>query len=170
MKAKMDEMKKMILVYTIELLVFAVAFLVIAILEFTRVLTISETHLRIINWVTIFGAPLGLLDFVWFYFSPIRRKKNSFLDKILIVPLAIYILVFDIICFVNYDNPQVELAQLMIPIALSYVAVIYSIEAAYHYKHPVPMLLMELEKEKQEQADVIDIPVEESNDNKEDND
>ena len=159
----MDETKKMIIVYTVELSVFAIAFLTLAILEFTRVLNISETHLRIINWVSIFLAPVGIIDFIWFWFSPIRRKKNSLLDKLLLLPLSIYIIVFDIICFMKYAEPQLELAQIMIPIALSYVTFVYALEAIYHYKHPVPMLLMEIEKEKQEQqAEVVDVPATEN--------
>ena len=172
METKMDELKKAKLIYTIELGIFAAAFLVVAILQLTHIINFGETHLRIINWITIFGAPLGILDFIWFINSPVRRKKNSFLDKVLILPLAIYILTFDIICFVNYSNPQLELAQIMIPCALIYVTVIYTIEAIYHWYKPVPMLYeaIEEDKNKENPQEVIDTQVEETNqeDNKED--
>ena len=85
----------------------------------------------------------------------------------------IYILVFDIICFVNYDNPQLELAQIMIPIALCYVTVIYSIEAVYHWFHPLPMLLdaVEEDKKKENPQEVMDAESEVINEeeNKEEN-
>ena len=171
MKAKMDELKKAKLIYTIELGVFATAFLVVAILQFVHVINFATTHLRIINWVTIFGSSIGLADFVWFLFSPVRRKKNSMFDKVALVPLMIYILVFDIICFVNYDNPQLELAQIMIPIALCYVALAYSIEAVYHWYVPLPMLLESLEEDKNKNPqEVIDTDVEvvETKEDKED--
>ena len=172
MKQKMDDITKAKLIYSIELGVFSVAFLVIAILQFVRVITFGETHLRIINWITIFGASFTLLDFVWFLKSPIRRKKNSMLDKCLIFPLAVYVLVFDIICFANYEPAQLDLAQLMIPIASCYASGVYCIEAIYHWFHPVPLLLEEIEKEKNKEnhEDAIDTNVEEiKEDNKEEN-
>lgn len=151
MKAKMDEFKKAKLIYTIELLVFAVAFLVVAILQYVRIIRFNDTHLRVINWITIFGSAIGILDFIWFLSSPVRKKKNSMLDKCLLVPLMIYIMVFDIICFINNDNPQLELAQIMIPVALSYVTLIYSFEAIYHWYHPVPMLYEAIEEDKEKE-------------------
>ena len=162
METKMNELKKAKIIYTVELGIFAVAFLVVAILQFVRVINFGETHLRIINWITIFGSSIGLLDFIWFLRSPVRRKKNSMLDKCALVPLMVYVLTFDIICFVNYENPQLELAQIMIPIALCYITVVYTIEAVYHWYHPVPMLLEELEKEAQKEnpQEVIDTDVE----------
>ena len=116
MKQKIDEFTKAKLIYTIEISIFALAFLIVAILQLVRVIKFGETHLRVINWITIFGASIGILDFIWFLNSPVRRKKNSMLDKCLLVPLMIYILVFDIICFINQENPQLNLAQIMIPI------------------------------------------------------
>lgn len=169
MKTKMNELTKAKLIYTIELGVFALAFLIIAILQFVHVINFGETHLRVINWITIFGASIGLLDFVWFFFSPVRRKKNSMLDKCLLVPLMIYILVFDIICFVNYDNPQLNLAQIMIPCALCYVTFAYTLEAIYHWFKPVPMLFEAIEEDKENPQEVVEPNVDqESEDKKED--
>lgn len=165
----MNELTKAKLIYTIELGVFALAFLIIAILQFVHVINFGETHLRVINWITIFGASIGLLDFVWFFFSPVRRKKNSMLDKCLLVPLMIYILVFDIICFVNYDNPQLNLAQIMIPCALCYVTFAYTLEAIYHWFKPVPMLFEAIEEDKENPQEVVEPNVDqESEDKKED--
>ena len=82
----------------------------------------------------------------------------------------IYILVFDIICFSNYENPQLELAQIMIPIALIYVTIAYTIEAIYHWYRPIPMLIDAAKEENEKpQEDVIDTTVEEvKEENKED--
>jgi len=165
MKTKMDEFKKAKLIYTIELGVFAVAFLVVAILQFTRVIKLGENHLHIINWISIFAAPLGILDFIWFFFSPVRRRKNSMLDKLLILPLAIYIITFDIICFINYEPAPLDLAQIMIPCALTYVCLVYTTEAIYHWFKPVPMLyeVVEEDKNKENPQEVINTQVEEIN-------
>ncbi|MBE6133770.1 MAG: hypothetical protein E7178_03790 [Erysipelotrichaceae bacterium] len=171
MKQKMDEFTKAKLIYTIEISIFALAFLVIAILQIVRVIKFGETHLRVINWITIFGASIGVLDFIWFLNSPVRRKKNSMLDKCLLVPLMIYILVFDIICFINYENPQVDLAQIMIPIALIYVSAVYTLEAVYHWYKPVPMLFEALEEEKENPQEEVNPDVDDNSnqENKEEN-
>ena len=171
MKQKMDEFTKAKLIYTIEISIFALAFLVVAILQIVRVIKFGETHLRIINWITIFGASIGILDFIWFLNSPVRRKKNSMLDKCLLVPLMIYILVFDIICFINYENPQVDLAQIMIPIALIYVSAVYTLEAVYHWYKPVPMLFEALEEEKENPQEEVtpDVDDNSNQENKEEN-
>ena len=171
MKKKMDEYTKAKLIYTIELSVFAVAFLVVAILQIVRIINFGETHLRVINWITVFGASIGLIDFVWFLKSPVRRKKNSMVDKCLLVPLMIYILTFDIICFINYANPQLELAQIMIPIALLYVTVVYTFEAIYHWYKPVPMLFEALEEEKENPQEEVNPDVDDNSnqENKEEN-
>ena len=165
MKQKMDEFTKAKLIYTIEISIFALAFLIIAILQIVRVIKFGETHLRVINWITIFGASIGVLDFIWFLNSPVRRKKNSMLDKCLLVPLMIYILVFDIICFINYENPQVDLAQIMIPIA------VYTLEAVYHWYKPVPMLFEALEEEKENPQEEVNPDVDDNSnqENKEEN-
>ena len=171
MKQKMDEFTKAKLIYTIEISIFALAFLVIAILQIVRVIKFGETHLRVINWITIFGASIGIIDFIWFLNSPVRRKKNSMLDKCLLVPLMIYILVFDIICFINYENPQVDLAQIMIPIALIYVSAVYTLEAVYHWYKPVPMLFEALEEEKENPQEEVNPDVDDNSnqENKEEN-
>ena len=78
----MDELTKAKLIYTVELGLFAIAFLVVAILQFVRVINFKETHLRIINWVTIFGSPLLIITSVYSLISPKRRKKISIFDKI----------------------------------------------------------------------------------------
>ena len=163
MKQKMDDFTKAKLIYTIEISIFALAFLIVAILQLVRVIKFGETHLRVINWITIFGASIGVLDFIWFLNSPVRRKKNSMLDKCLLVPLMIYIITFDVICFVNYDNPQLELAQIMIPIALIYVSVVYTLEAVYHWYKPVPMLFEAIEEDKENPQEEVNPDVDENN-------
>ena len=61
------------------------------------------------------------------------------LDKIMMLPLAIYLYVFDIIGFVN-PRPY-EYYQIGIPMAFFYIACAYTFQGIYHYFHPTPMLL-----------------------------
>lgn len=140
MKEKMNEETKAKLIYCIELAFFATVFALIAVLEFVNVIKISQTHMRIINWVTIFGGPIIIVDFIWFLISPYRRKRNSFLDKVLMIPIAIYMVVFDILCFSKPDVFDTSFAQYMVPGGISYIALIFYIQAIYHWYVPIPLL------------------------------
>ena len=96
-KEKMSIKKKTKLIYSIELLVFVAIFIVIATLEILGIIGKREIMLIIFNWVTIFGGTWLIVDFFWVLFSKKRRKKNSLLDKALVIPLGIYLITFDII-------------------------------------------------------------------------
>ena len=66
---QLKEIKKTKLIYTIELIVIAIVFVVIATLELTRVITISERHHMIFNFVTLAGGLWIITDFVWVLLS-----------------------------------------------------------------------------------------------------
>ena len=67
MKKKLDFLTKAKLIYSGELLIFAIAFLIIAILEFTQVIKINETHHTFFNWLTLFGGT-WLIAILWHFF------------------------------------------------------------------------------------------------------
>ena len=96
MKKKMDTMTKAKLIYSGELFVFAIAFLVVAILEFTQVIKISERHHIIFNWVTLFGGSWLIADFIWALADKKRQKRIAMIDKIIHLPLGIYLIAFDL--------------------------------------------------------------------------
>ena len=150
MKKVPDSAKKTVLIYSGELLLFSIVFLVIAILEFTRVFTISDRHRTIFNWVTIFGGTWLIVDFFWALFSKKRQKRIALIDKILHLPLGIYLVTFDTYAFIT--NPDTSLFQICIPIALSYIAICYAFESVYHYFNPIQSLLIE-EEEKEKGAE-----------------
>ena len=101
MKKKMSEEKKAKLIYSGELIIIAIVFLTIAILELTYVIDRTEKNHAWFNWLTIFGGSWMIIDFIWALVSPKRRKRVCLLDKILILPLSIYLITFDIYCFIN---------------------------------------------------------------------
>ncbi len=143
--------KKTKLIYTIELLVFAVLFMVIATLEVVGVIGKREIMLIIFNWVTIFGATWMIVDCIWVAFSKKRRKKNSLLDKILLIPFAIYIITFDIICFCGLDFVTMEFRRLMMGIGFYYLGAVYLFQGIYHYFRPVPAIVEAIEQAKAEE-------------------
>ena len=147
-KKKLDDLTKIKLIYSGELIVIAIVALVIGILQLTTVLEVKELFRNIFNWVTIFGSSLLIITSVYSLVSPKRRKKISIFDKITLFPLAIYILVIDIICFSNYGTLPQSFYQTYIPIALLILAVVYIAQGIYHWFYPLQSLLDELEQDR----------------------
>lgn len=159
MKKKLDDVTKMKLIYSGELLLFAVIFAVLGPLFLFEVITVADWKRWVFAILTLVGGVWFIVDFVWCLVSEKRRKKNSMLDKALVLPMALPVLVFDILAFVNgwvWLEEGVVYFRFALGIALCYYAVVYIFEAIYHFKHPVPMLLEELEKAEEEE----DIPAE----------
>lgn len=150
MKKKMDFMTKAKLLYSGELALFAIAFLTIATLEFTKVIKISDKHHTIFNWVTMFGATWLIIDFLWALLSPKRRKRIAIIDKIIVLPVAVYLISFDLFCLITKPTNQL-VYQYGIPAVLAYLGLAYTFEAIYHFKYPVPGLLDIEEKAKEEE-------------------
>ena len=147
-KKKLDELTKIKLIYSGELIIIGIAALVIAILQLTWVLTVKELFRNIFNWVTIFGSPLLIITSIYSMVSAKRRKKVSYFDKATLLPIAIYIIVIDIICFTNYGTLEQDFYQRYIPIAILSIAVVYITQGIYHWFYPLQSLLDELEQER----------------------
>ena len=147
---KLDKETKYKLVYSLELAFFAVVFLVFAILKFTKVMGYNETRRIVFNYITLAGGAWGIADFTWAVCSKKRQQRISLLDKVLLLPLALFILTFDFISLIaKPENPNFYI--FMIGGAFAYVAVIYTFEAIYHFHHPIPGLFDDLEEEEKEE-------------------
>ena len=152
MKKKMDLSIKAKLIYSVELGIFAILFLVLAILRFTGVIPANATRLTIFNWVTLFGGSWITIDFIWALLDKKRQKRVAIIDKIIHLPAGLYLIVFDLYCLItniaknDINNP---ICVYGVPIVLAYLALCYSFEAIYHFKYPVPGLLDIEEKENQ---------------------
>ena len=160
------QIKKIKLIYSGELLIFSVVFIVLGILELLAVIKLSERFQLIFKIVTLAGASWLIADFVWVMLSPKRKKKNSILDKAMMLPLAVYLYAFDITGFVL--QPNYGFYQIGVPIAFFYIACAYIFQGIYHYYNPVPSVLEMIEEteseEKQAPQEVVDaIPQEEQN-------
>lgn len=172
-KKKMDPEKKVKLIYSGELLLFSVVFLILGILEVTKVIHISKTFSLIFRWVTIFGGAWMIADFLWALFSKKRQKKISMVDKIVLLPLGIYLIVYDIIGFVT--NPDIDVKYAFYQFGMSspffYITLIYAFEGIYHWFYPVPGLFDDIQKEDnahevvQEVEPIEEQPKEEENKN-----
>ena len=146
---KLDKETKYKLIYSGELALFAVLFAVFSVLKFTGVLGYNATRALIFNWVTIFGGAWGIADFIWAISSKKRQQRISLLDKFLILPLSLFIITYDLICFIV--KPEPSFYGIMLGAGFAYVAVVYCFEAVYHFYHPIPGLLEDDEEEKKDE-------------------
>lgn len=173
MKEKMDTMTKAKLIYSIELGIFAVIFLVLAVLRFTGVIPTHELRLKIFNWVTLFGGSWIVVDFFWALLDKKRQKRVAIIDKCIHLPAGLYLIAFDLYCLIAKPAIESPICQFGVPIVLAYLGICYAFEAIYHFKYPVPGLLDSLEEKPVEEQQPLeekqeDSSEEESEDNNHD--
>ena len=174
---KLDEITKAKLVYSGELIAFAILFLVLGILKINNIMNLSRKEGA--TWYTYFFVILTLLggtwfvvDFIWTLSSPKRKKKSSLVDKIILLPSSIGTFIFDIYALVvgietirqPIESINNNLLNYYTSFLFFYFSFIYVFQAIYHYKYPIPLLLEEIEKEKKEKEENNQI---EEKDNKE---
>ena len=148
MKTKMDSLTKVKLVYSGELLIFSIVFLVIGILEITLTIGLNDVFRYIFMWATPFSSLFIIADFIWTSVSKKKRKKSSMLDKCSLLLVPIYLIPIDIIMFINYDALDKSMYQYFIGGALLLFSIIYMLQGIYHWFRPLPSLLEEIEKER----------------------
>ena len=160
------EIKKVKLIYSGELLIFAIIFIVLGFLDFLAVIKLSSRFQLIFKIVTLVGATFITGDFIWILLSPKRKAKNSLLDKIMLLLLAVYLYVFDILGFVL--EPGYGYYQVGVSIAFIYFGCAYLFQAIYHYYHPIPSVIEMIEEiQKEEEAKQAEPPSNENNENDE---
>jgi len=146
MKQKMDDLKKAKLVYSGELIIIGIIFLVLGILKILGIMSSSDTSRTIFNWITIFGGSWIIFDFFWSNFSSKRRQKVCLLDKYLGLPAGIYVIVIDILSFTG--NASQTTWKYFIAGLFFYITVNYIFQGFFHYKHPTPELLRAVEEDR----------------------
>jgi len=142
MKKKMDFATKAKLIYSGELLLFALIFLTIAILKFTNVIPFNLTRATIFNWITLFGGTWLIADLIWALIDKKRQQRIAIIDKFLHVPAGVYLLTYDLYCLINKPSDEI-IYQYGVAIVLSYLGLCYIFEALYHFKYPLPGLIEE---------------------------
>lgn len=145
----LSEETKTKLVYSGELIIIALIFLVLGILKIVDVMKYNEQRRLIFNYITLVGGAWVITDFTWMLLSQKRRAKNCLLDKILNLPLGIYLLIFDIKCLIDKNLPT-SFYVFGISIAFFYVFLNYLFQGIYHFFKPIPLLLDALEEDKQD--------------------
>ena len=148
---ELNEIEKAKLVYSLELGIFGVIFLVVGLLKMLAVLGHND---QVFTWITIFGSAWTFFDFGWFILSKKHRKMSCWIDKALTLPAGIFILTFDIISFATNFQMGENYYRYGIASIFIYISLVFIFESIYHYFYPLPAILEEAEeeaKEKQEQ-------------------
>ncbi len=141
MKKKMDVLTKAKLIYSCELGIFAIVFIVLAILKATGVMGTNETRLKVFNWITLFGGTWLIVDFFWAILSKKRQQRIALIDKFIHLPGGIYLIAFDLYCLIAQPDINSPICKYGVPIIFTYLGLCYAFEAVYHFYHPVPTLL-----------------------------
>ena len=152
MEKKMDELTKAKLIYSGELVFIALVALVIGILELTYIIKICNGFRIGFTWVTILLSPAMLIDTIYVMVKPERRANISIFDRCCLIPIYIYLIIIDEISLINYNTMPQSYYQTVIGILIIYVAVIYLIQACYHWYHPHPTLVAAIEQDIKDEA------------------
>ena len=134
--------KKYNKIYVIELFVVAAIVIVLATLKLVGIIPSSQNFRHVFNIITLVGATYIIADFVWLCFSKKRQKRNSWFDKLSIIPFALAIFVFDIICLAQWNAENIEYFTIFVVIAFYYIAAIYIAQGLYHIKKPSPAIVI----------------------------
>lgn len=145
------DQKKAILIYSGELLVFAIVFAVLGILIMLEVIGVKDWKKYVFTFLTLIGGLWPIADFIWCLASKKHREKNSMVDKCLLLPVPLCLIPLDIWILVQgIDNVEANVFRFGISIPLLYFSLVYIFQAVYHYFNPIPMLLEEEEEKKED--------------------
>jgi len=133
------------LIYAIELGVIAVVFAVLGILVLANVILINDWKRNIFPWITLFGGFLVIGDLIWALASTKRRARVSLLDKFLLLPSAIALIICDLFAIISGNMPD-TFYQYYIGTVFCYLACVYITENIYHWFFPIPGLFEEEKK------------------------
>ena len=140
MKKNLDALTKAKLIYSGELIIIAIIFLVVAILKMTGVIPFNSTRHLVFNWITLFCGLWVIIAFLWGALSKKRRPRICLLDKVLHLPAGIYMVAFDLYCLIAQPKDQ-TIYRFGFPIAIMYLCLCYIFEGVYHFYHPIPGIL-----------------------------
>lgn len=143
--AKLSTENKVKLIYSGELMIFAIVFLVLGVLKLMGIMPYNEGRRVWFNYLTTAGGIWLITDLIWALVSKKRQKRICLLDKFLNVPLGVYLLIFNIICFTQAKRND-EFYVVMMCFAFFYVGCDYLFQSIYHWYNPLPNLMEEAQK------------------------
>ena len=158
--------KKYNKIYVIELFFIAAVIIVLATLKLTGVIPSSSRFRHIFNIVTTLGFVWIVTDFIWMIFSKKRQVKNSWFDKISLLPFAIALIAIDIIGFIHWNDESIAYFTIYISICFYYFASAYIAQGIYHIYRPSPAMKEAAIEEYNQKQKELKIQEEESEEDK----
>lgn len=153
--------KKYNKIYVIELFVIAAVVIVLATLKLLGVIGSSQTFRHVFNIITTVGATYIIADFIWLCCSKKRQQRNSWFDKISLLPFAASLIVIDVIGYINWNAEEIPFFSTYVAIAFYYIAAIYIAQGIYHIYKPNPSIVIaaiqEFEEKQKEPESTDDI-------------
>jgi len=151
-KKRLKPITKIKLMLLIEYLVFVVIFAVIGVLFLTDVIKVAEWKRYAFTYITLAGGVWIIVDFFWTMLSPKHRINNSRIDKILLLPAGLTLVVFDIYAIAQGCAETLPY-RYFIGGDLCYLSAVYLFEAIFHWFHPIQGVVdaaLEAREEEQE--------------------
>ena len=153
-KKKLDEVTKIKLIYSGELLFFSIVFVVLATLQVVDVITLGEKFLNVFKFVTLLGFAYFTYDIITTFTNKKKRAKACLPDKFSTILVPPYILTVDILIFTKNDlvwsNPKYFIAPLFF-----YIAAAYLFQSIYHWFYPLKELFEDDEKKEENNENVV---------------
>jgi hypothetical protein len=149
-KKKIDALTQAKLIYSGELGLFAVLFIVLGILRMVGIISPSGNFRNVFLYITLVGGFLAIGNFVWSCVSPKHRKTVSRVDAALTLPIAVFLIVIDIIQLVNGLTEQ-GLYNIYMGVIFVYFGLDYTYQAIYHWFKPSEAILEIVEESKKEE-------------------
>lgn len=146
--------KKFNKIYVIELFAIAAVIIALATLKLIGIIGKSQNFRHIFNIITLIAATWMIIDLVWLIKSKRRQRRNSWFDKITVIPFAIFLIVFDIICLIHWQDENLSYFSLTVAIAFYYVSAVYIAQGIYHIRHPHPSIVEAAMDEYKEQQKI----------------
>jgi len=142
---KLDEYTKVKLIYSGELVFFAILFLVLGTLQLVGVIVPGERFLNIFKFVTLAGSAYLLFDFFFSCFNKQRRAKVCMVDKCSTVILPPYTITIDILLLSKNEYVLNNARFFIGPLFIAF-SMIYLFQGIYHWYRPLLELFEDDEK------------------------
>ena len=141
-------LKKTKIIFFIEYLAIAAILLTVGLLRIFDIIPYNEKRLLAYNIITLVGAAYIFFEFTWFLLSKKKRERNDLIDKIFPVPLAIFLVIFDIMVLAKFIE-DINFIKYCISGVILYAAAMSIFLGVYHFQKPSKMLIATVEEEYQ---------------------
>lgn len=145
---KLDEVTKIKLIYSGEILIFAIIFALIGILDVTGVKEIKDWVLNVFKVIALLGGAYFIYDFVTTFTNKKKREKACLVDKFSTIFIPPYTITLAIMLWAN-NAFVIENRRYFIGFLLIAISVVYLFQAIYHWFFPLKELLEDEENEKE---------------------